>query len=278
MKNEKRTVKYDPLLQIEVYRFEGVMQEFPNHFHEHYTIGLIETGCRLMICEDTEYQTGGGDLIILPPGKRHSCKDLAEIPLDYRCMNVMPEVIMAAAADITGHKELPNLSGPVVKDFETAAIFRELHEMMMEGQKEFLKEELFYFLLRRLLCQEKGIAKSETKRFSAEMALVCRFMKANYSTTISLDQLSELAGMNKYTFLRSFTKQQGITPYQYLMTVRINEAKRLLIKGTEPVAAAMLTGFSDQSHFTRFFKSLLGLTPGQYQDIFKENVDNRAVY
>jgi transcriptional regulator GlxA family with amidase domain len=50
----------------------------------------------------------------------------------------------------------------------------------------------------------------------------------------------------------------------------VNQAKKLLEQGTEPIDAAMQTGFTDQSHFTKFFKEFIGLTPGQYREIFKE--------
>ena len=96
-------------------------------------------------------------------------------------------------------------------------------------------------------------------------------MESNFSESITLDDLSKLSGLNKYTLLRNFTKQRGITPYQYLETIRISEAKKLLERGADPLAAAMQTGFADQSHFTKFFKKLIGLTPKQYGDIFKEN-------
>jgi len=46
-------------------------------------------------------------------------------------------------------------------------------------------------------------------------------------------------------------------------------AKKYLEQGADPLDAAMKTGFTDQSHFTKFFKKLIGLTPRQYADIFK---------
>lgn len=75
-------------------------------------------------------------------------------------------------------------------------------------------------------------------------------------------------GLSKSTLLRAFTKSKGITPYRYLETVRINEAKKLLGQGMAPVEVAVRTGFADQSHFTNYFTSFIGLTPGCYNEIF----------
>ena len=46
METEKRTVRFDNNLKIEAYHFEGIMQKFPNHFHEYYVFGVVANGCR----------------------------------------------------------------------------------------------------------------------------------------------------------------------------------------------------------------------------------------
>ncbi|MDF2594926.1 MAG: AraC family transcriptional regulator, partial [Clostridia bacterium] len=58
------------------------------------------------------------------------------------------------------------------------------------------------------------------------------------------------------------------TPYSYLQTIRISQAKKMLEQGISAVEVALRTGFSDQSHFSNFFKKLIGVTPRQYMRIF----------
>lgn len=77
--------------------------------------------------------------------------------------------------------------------------------------------------------------------------------------------------------LRLFAKEKGITPYGYLEMVRINRAKALLESGESPAEAALKTGFSDQSHFTNFFKKFIGLTPKQYGKIFNMDGNRQGV-
>jgi hypothetical protein len=55
MKKEVRTVVYDDQLRMEAYRFEGIVQPFPNHFHEYYVIGFVEKGERCLSCKNQEY-------------------------------------------------------------------------------------------------------------------------------------------------------------------------------------------------------------------------------
>ena len=75
--------------------------------------------------------------------------------------------------------------------------------------------------------------------------------------------------MNKYAVIRSFTKIKGITPYRYIETIRINKSKELLKYNNDIVEVALKLGFNDQSHFTKTFKKLTGLTPEEYKNIFK---------
>ena len=58
MRKEIKTVVYDDELRLEAYRFEGVVQPFPNHFHEYYVIGFVEGGERCLSCRNQEYTIG----------------------------------------------------------------------------------------------------------------------------------------------------------------------------------------------------------------------------
>ena len=63
MLQEERIICYDKELDIEAYRFRGLLQKFPNHFHEYYVIGFIESGARKMTCRNQEYILGSGDIV-----------------------------------------------------------------------------------------------------------------------------------------------------------------------------------------------------------------------
>ena len=52
METERRTVQFDNDLKIEAYHLEGIVQKFPNHFHEHYVLGFVESGRRIMKCRN----------------------------------------------------------------------------------------------------------------------------------------------------------------------------------------------------------------------------------
>ena len=78
----------------------------------------------------------------------------------------------------------------------------------------------------------------------------------NIGNNISVDDFADLLGCSKFYFLREFKKLMGITPYQYLLTQRLKQAKQILMFDAAPIAlVAHQFGFTDQSHFIRTFKS-----------------------
>jgi AraC-type DNA-binding domain-containing proteins len=270
MKQEERTVCFDDELGIEAYRFKGIMQKFPNHFHEYYVIGFIESGRRHLSCKNKEYTIGPGDILLFNPRDNHTCEQIDGKTLDYRCINIKPEVMRDTVYEITGKNYLPEFSQNVAYQSEQVQLLKELHQMLLEQRTDLAKQETFYFLIAQLLASYTEHIKTEINNVSEAVQKVCTYIEGNFTTLITLGDLSKIAGLNKYTLLRSFTKERGITPYQYLETIRVNYAKRLLEKGVEPIEAAGQAGFTDQSHFTKFFKNFIGTTPKQYQNIFAD--------
>ena len=270
---EQRLVRYDNELKIEAHQFNGIMQKFPNHFHEYYVIGFVEDGSRHLSCKNKDYTIGAGDLLLFNPLENHTCQQIDEKPLDWRSININENIMRETTAQITGMDYLPRFTTTVAHHSEIVPSLRELHELIMEQRKDFEKEEIFFFLIEQLITEFTRPEKEKRSEVSAEIQECCYYMEGHYAELITLDDLSKLSNLNKYTLLRNFTKQRGITPYQYLETIRVSEAKKLLEKGIDPLDAALQTGFADQSHFTKFFKKLIGLTPKQYGDIFKENRD-----
>ena len=70
---EQRHVYYDTDLKIEAYHLTGIVQPFPNHFHDYYVIGFVEGGRRHLWCRDREYDLSAGDLVLFNP-RLQSCQ------------------------------------------------------------------------------------------------------------------------------------------------------------------------------------------------------------
>ncbi|AWI05470.1 AraC family ligand binding domain-containing protein [Clostridium drakei] len=274
MQKENRTVCFDIDLNIEAYNFKGIKQKFPNHFHEYYVIGFIESGRRQLFCKNKEYVIEKGDLVLFNPGDNHTCQQIDGGTLDYRCMNINSEVMKKVVFEITGKDYVPYFKENAVFNSDIVPSLQELYLMIMNEERDFKKEEIFLFIIEQLITEYADAVTVDTlKETNSEVKTICDFLQENYMESITLNKLSELTGLNKYYLLRSFTKQKGITPYGYLESIRISKAKKLLEQRIAPIDVAMQTGFTDQSHFTNFFKKFIGLTPKQYTKIFIQEGD-----
>lgn len=277
MKKEERTVIYDEELKLEAYRFEGIAQPFLNHFHEYYVIGIVEAGRRILSCKNREYVIEKDSIILFNPGDNHACIQSDGEMFDYRGFHISREVMLDLAQEITGKQELPGFSKNVIHDEEAVCYLRPLHEMVMQGRGGFGKEENLLFLFSLLIRNYGQAFDSCIPECRQEIEKACQYMERRFTERICLDEICSYAGLSKSTLLRAFTKEKGVTPYRYLETIRINEAKRLLSEGRAPIEAAIRTGFCDQSHFTKYFNQFIGLSPGLYREIFsKKDGDDGA--
>lgn len=268
MKKETRTVVYDDELRLESYRFEGTQQPFPNHFHEYYVIGFVESGERCLSCKNNEYAIQKGNVLLFNPGDNHACVQNDGGTLDYRGFNISKEVMLDLTEEVTGKRELPGFSENVIFDEEVSCYLHPLHEMVMKGLCDFGKEENLLLLISMLIQRYGQPFENCIPECREEIEKACRFMEQHFAERIYLDQICRYAGLSKSTLLRAFTKSKGVTPYSYLENIRIGEAKKLLEQGFPPIEAALRTGFSDQSHFTNYFNRFIGLSPGVYREIF----------
>jgi len=99
-----------------------------------------------------------------------------------------------------------------------------------------------------------------------DIGSITRFIRENIERTIAIEDLAEICRLSKFYFLKEFKKHTGITPYQYILKVKLERSKELLREpGIQIIDVAYKLGFSDQSHFANAFKKHFGYPPGAYK-------------
>jgi transcriptional regulator GlxA family with amidase domain len=92
----------------------------------------------------------------------------------------------------------------------------------------------------------------------------------NYHAESPVTRMVELSGLPERSFKRRFVQATGMTPLEYVHTLRLEEAKQMLESGDAPVEAiALEVGYQDASFFGRLFRRKVALTPAQYRRRFK---------
>jgi AraC-like DNA-binding protein len=89
-----------------------------------------------------------------------------------------------------------------------------------------------------------------------------RYIEAHSAGPVDLDRLASVAATSKFHFLRIFRRTVGLTPYQFLLTVRLRRAALGLLSSRDPVSAiAYEAGFGDLSTFNAAFRDRFGAPP-----------------
>lgn len=99
------------------------------------------------------------------------------------------------------------------------------------------------------------------------------YIKNNYAKTITNKMLSEMTGYHEYHLNRLFLKNAGTSIHQYLLSIRINAAKKMLINTSLPMSTiAEQAGFTSKTHFSSSFKRIVGIPPTEYRRRFKNTI------
>jgi AraC family transcriptional regulator len=194
--------------------------------------------------------------------------------LSFTVMSLEPEYLEKVAKDVfdleSDEVRLRTIEGQ--RDPVITSIAGSLIREVMNGDAgsrlyaESLANLLSVHLLRNYAEHAQPIEKERLQVQPRAVVQALNFIHQNYARELSLSDIAAAAHLSTYHLTRVFKKATGVSPHQYLVQVRVNSARSLLSAGAgdrslAEIAAAV--GFADQSHLTRHFKRVLGMTPKQ---------------
>jgi AraC-like DNA-binding protein len=249
---------------LDLFHFQSYDHAFPRHSHDRFTVGVFGQGNGSIRMNGASWRAADGAILVVPPDAPHSADPLRGRGWTYRTLYPSGDVMDAA---LGRPSESARFSRPVVADREIAMSISMLHETLESSGSTLATEVTLLEVLARLVERhgESG-ASPRTKYAGSAVILARRYLDENYSAAIRLAELSSVCGMSPFHLIRSFREAVGMTPHAYLTQVRANRARELLPGGMAISAIAYRCGFSDQSHLTRTFKRIFGVTPGMYVD------------
>ena len=108
-----------------------------------------------------------------------------------------------------------------------------------------------------------------SRRTDIRLGVVISLMTRRSGGRLTNTELARATGLSIRAFERAFAAEYGLPPQQYLKRLRLQTASRRLVASRETIAEiAAGSGFSDQSHFTREFRRVTGMTPGRYRETY----------
>lgn len=267
-KEQVQYLKPDGLEGLELLSCPDVNYLFPPHFHEAYCIWLNSSG-------GEHYRHRGLSSILQPdnfgiiaPGEVHENYACANNQRNLLTFYLTSDQLQTVAAQIkdrdTSHAEF---STGFYQDTESQRRLINFHQLLRNPSDLMERETAFLELLFQLI-NRHAVEHTNSYRFGRDSKRINRVMElfqAHYDQDLSLTKLAAEFDCTPYHLIRFFKRSVGLSPHAYLIQLRLEKAKQQIANGTNIVNAALDTGFTDQSHLTRHFRTKFGVTPGRYQ-------------
>jgi len=184
------------------------------------------------------------------------------------------EILQDVASDVAERpRGIPFFQSGVIDNLYLAQQLRQLHIQLENRAAPLLEQECALLEVLAQLIVRHADDPPPLRHKSQEPNAVFqikRFIESHYAEEISLSDLSHLTNFSRFHLIRVFRDAVGIPPHAYLRQVRIKNAKEMLACGQPIADVALATGFSDQSHLSRWLKRLWGFTPGQYRNSIQD--------
>ncbi|MFD6921310.1 AraC family transcriptional regulator [Streptomyces sp. NPDC059944] len=243
---------------VEVFHAHYTEYAYPMHVHEAWTLLIVDDGTVRYDLDRHEHGTPHDTVSLLPPHIPHNG---APATADGFRKRVLYLDSSRLGDDLIG----PAVDGPDLVDPVLRQRVGQLHTALAHPGDELEADSRLTLISERLHVRLRPAAAAGLVRPDRPLAHRLReLLDARLVEGIALDEAARLVHAHPAHLVRAFSGAFGIAPHQYLMSRRVDRARRLLLDGRPPGEVAATTGFYDQSHLTRHFRRLVGVTPGRY--------------
>ncbi|MEU4166657.1 AraC family transcriptional regulator [Streptomyces sp. NPDC026665] len=243
---------------VEVFHAHYTEYAYPMHVHEAWTLLIVDDGAVRYDLDRHEHGTPRDTVTLLPPHIPHNGAPATAHGFRKRVLYLDGSRL---ADDLIGPAvDGPDLADPVLRTRVAqvhTALARPGDELEADSRLTLIADRLRGLLLPRPAPELRAADRPLARRLR-------ELLDERVVEGIALDEAARLVHAHPAHLVRAFSGAFGIAPHQYLMSRRVDRARRLLLDGRPPGEVAALTGFYDQSHLTRHFRRLVGVTPGRY--------------
>ncbi len=236
----------------------------PNsHYHNHYEIYYLTKGKARYFIDNTTFDLNEGDMVLIPPYVIHKTAYIEDGRLE--------RLLIAFTLDFMGKQE----DNPIFNCFnryfvKKADVYKGLiNSIEAENEKpdkfsnEFIKNQISTLLIKLSRACEETAFEIKSPSFIQQ---IIDYITENYSSEITLDNLSKQFSTSKSHLSRQFKSTTGLGINEYITIVRIRNAERLLLTTNLSVTEiSTRCGFNDSNYFSSVFKKLKGIPPLKFR-------------
>ncbi|MDS0527032.1 AraC family transcriptional regulator [Clostridium sp. SHJSY1] len=261
------------------YHDEGIFRHKHKDFSE---LVIVIKGSANHIVDDEKFYIKKGDVFVISNDTIHGYEETE----NFRIINIMyrPEILFSADYDIkksagfhalfvlepycTKEHGFKSRLGLKPKDFDRINVLIDFmvseYANKADGWQTLLGAN--FMILVTILSRLYSFDDRPEKSNIINIAKSISYIENHYTEDISIDVLAETSHYSSRHFSRIFSETYNTTPLNYILSLRINKACRLLKeRGLTISDVAFQCGFSDNNYFSRIFKKRVGLTPKQFR-------------
>ncbi len=222
---------------------------------------------------DGEWQTvGEGKIVLYRPQVPQFYRTYSQVPMLCRWVHFSGTEAASLLEECgmgQGNLFSPGLcpaAEALLKSMVVEILHREpMYRIVVESQ---FRQAMALF--GRQMAQRKGSVASSSRQ---RILSIVEYMNRHYFEPLQTEELAARCGLSKYHFIRLFRMCMGMTPYSYLIRIRMERAETLLQTGDMTIQeVAFVCGYNDPLYFSRAFSRHFGVSPTDYkQRFFSEN-------
>ena len=223
----------------------------------------------------TTHRLKKGSFFLTSGGAPYDCRWIAMTAEPFESMAVFIALPLLQRAwkevfgDDAAHARLRDISA--FTDVVLNSWMERLHEELLRRQAsaiylQGIAQAIAIHLARNYAKTDKEAHSGSPSLPGFKLRQISNWMAEHMAEDFNLDQLAVQAGVSKFYFTRLFKNAMGVSPSRHLLTLRMDEARRLLRETKKSVVEVALdVGYANPSHFARFFRRETGLTPSKYR-------------
>ncbi len=227
---------------------------------EAIAVHVVQAGHGIFSVGGTDYKAGPGDMFTFFPGNHYRYFDSPDAPMRYGWFRMTGRLAVDVLASAGIMQSSPLVQGEFADAIEP--LLREAAEVYAAPSTPPLYPQAAAWRLADAI--QRASVPRQVER-SVPMAEAARaLMEEHLMSGVTVDEVAGKLGITRSTLFRKFRERYSVSPKEYLDSVRIERARRLLVQSTAPVKEiAALCGYEDSHYFSRTFKRQVGLTPSE---------------
>lgn len=267
-------VNYE-LLYISKSKFENDWHSTA-HFHPFTEIFFITNGSGNFHLDDKIVNVTKGDLVIINPNCLHTEKsNTSKEPLEYIVLGIENFIFAQhGTSSLLCNTEVTQELYTIIHYDRISVLLQFFDPLINEIENKPQNYEvvcksiitLLIIFLSRGSSQDLDVNNTSKEPLNIECMKIKNYLDSHYSDNITLEKLASICHVNKFHLVHSFTKQVGVSPINYVINKRIDEAKTLLKTTNYSIRdISSIVGFSNSSYFSQMFKKITGFSPKTYK-------------